>query len=79
MFFKIRTAVTIIKVSLHNQHLCLWQIVHPYEPIIILTAIIKPYTKSTWPKIIKRTNAPKLEAKFKTFALPAALKNQIQT
>ena len=32
-----------------------------YEPIIILTAIIKPYTKSTWPKIIKRTNAPKLE------------------
>ena len=41
-----------------------------YEPIIILTAIIKPYTKSTWPKIIKRTNAPKLEAKFKTFALP---------
>ena len=49
-----------------------------YEPIIILTAIIKPYTKSTWPKIIKRTNAPKLEAKFKTFALPAALKNQIK-
>ena len=50
-----------------------------YEPIIILTTIIKPYTKSTWPKIIKRTNAPKLEAKFKTFALPLALKNQIQT
>ena len=46
-----------------------------YEPIIILTAIIKPYTKSTWPKIIKRTNAPKLEAKFKTFALPVAQKS----
>ena len=45
-----------------------------YEPIIILT-IIKPYTKSTWPKIIKRTNAPKLEAKFKTFALPATQKS----
>ena len=46
-----------------------------YEPIIIHTTIIKPYTKSTWPKIIKRTNAPKLEAKFKTFALPRTQKS----
>lgn len=44
------------------------------EPITILAAIINPYTKSTWPKIIKRTNAPRLDAKFNTLALPAALK-----
>lgn len=45
-----------------------------YDPITILTAIINPYVIFTWPRIINNVNAPTFEAKFSTFAFPAALK-----